>query len=53
MEKHCTTRCQATEGAVRQRHPDGVPVPGSEEVLSVAENPLVNSAAHIQKSVEL
>ena len=37
---------------MRQRHPDAVPVPGSEEVLILAENPLANSMSRFQLITE-
>jgi hypothetical protein len=49
---NCTTRYHATEEEMRQRHPDAVPVPGSEEVLILAENPLANSMSRFQLITE-
>lgn len=50
MKKVLTTRYHATQEEMPQRHPHAEPVPGTEEVLILAEDPLANSSAHLQSS---
>lgn len=49
-KKNCTTRYHATREEVEREHPDAIPVPGSEQLLELADDPFANSLAHIQSS---
>jgi hypothetical protein len=47
-EKNVATRYHATRAEVEREHPDAVPVPGSEQLLALVDDPLVNSMARFQ-----
>jgi hypothetical protein len=50
-KKSSTTRYHATREDVAREHPDAVPVPGSEQLLELADDPLANSMARFQVGV--
>jgi hypothetical protein len=47
-KKHCTTRYHATRGNIARERPDAVPIPGSEQLLELAGDPLATSMARFQ-----
>lgn len=49
--KSVTTRYHATREEIEREHPDAVPVPGSELLLELADDPLANSMSRFQVGV--
>jgi hypothetical protein len=47
-KRSCTTRYHATRAEIEREQPDAVPVPGSEQFLELADDPLANSMARFQ-----
>jgi len=50
-KKSCTTRYHAIREDIAREHPDAVPVPGSEQILELADDAFSNSMARFQIGV--
>jgi len=48
---NCTTRYHAIREDIAREHPDAVPVPGSEQILELADDAFSNSMARFQIGV--